>query len=57
MTYIDKLFNDFGFYAAMNRAVTYCKVHNIKYGYTSKGDYAFFSWLDPDDNEIHIKIS
>lgn len=57
MTYIDKLFNDFGFIAAAVNAVDYCRLHNVKYKWFCSYDCAVFSWLDPEDNEIHIEIS
>ena len=57
MTYIEKLFNDFGFISAVVAAVNYCRLHNIKYKWLNKDNYFVFSWLDPDDNEIHIKLS
>lgn len=56
MTYIDKLFNDFGFIAAAVNAVDYCRLHNVKYKWFCSYDCAVFSWLDPEDNEIHIEI-
>ena len=57
MTYIEKLFNDFGFISAAVAAVNYCRLHNIKYKWLNKDNHSVFSWLDPDDNEIHIKLS
>ena len=57
MTYIDKLFDDFGFCAAMTCAMDYCRQHCIKYKWVSKEGHIAFSWLDPDDDEIHVKIS
>lgn len=57
MTYIEKLFNDFGFCAAMTCAMDYCRQHCIKYKWASKEGHIAFSWLDPDDDEIHVKIS
>lgn len=57
MTFIEKLFNDFGFISAAVTAANYCRLHNIKYKWLNKDDYSAFSWLDPDDNEIHIKLN
>ena len=57
MTFIDRLFNDYDFCIAITDAINYCRLHNIKYKWLNKDDYSAFSWLDPDDNEIHIKLN
>ena len=56
MTYIDKLFNDQDFCIAINNAINYCRQHHIKYKWIERDYYISFAWLDPDDNEIHIKL-
>lgn len=56
MTFIEKLFEDYEFFLAMEEAKAYCKIHQIKNSTIYDGKNVIFSWLDPEDDIIYSRL-